>query len=122
VELGHGAEEAFVDSAQISSAVANILTNAIESYDEEIGPIKITADLEPSKRRIRLQIMDLGCGMDEGTVRKAIQPFYSAKTAGRRRGMGLAYAARFVQINGGSLEIESHVGIGTTVAILLPCA
>ena len=71
---------------------------------------------------VRLQVMDLGCGMDEETARKAAGPFYSAKIAGRKRGMGLAYAARFAQINGGSLEIESHASIGTTVTILLPCA
>ena len=90
--------------------------------NNEIGPVKITADLDPSKQMVALQVIDLGCGMDEGTLRKAIQPFYSAKTAGRKRGMGLAYAARFAQINGGSLQIESHPGVGTTVVILLPCA
>jgi signal transduction histidine kinase len=60
--------------------------------------------------------------MDAQAVKKATQPFYSAKIAGRKRGMGLAYAARFVQINGGTLDIESSPGVGTTVTILLPRA
>jgi putative nucleotidyltransferase with HDIG domain len=121
IEVADNAETFFADSAQISSAIANIITNAVESYDGEIGPIKITADLAQSGRMVRLQVMHLGRGMDEETVRKATGPFYSAKIAGRKRGMGLAYAARFAQINGGSLEIKSHPSIGTTVTILLPC-
>ena len=69
-----------------------------------------------------LKIRDLGCGMDAETLRKATQPFFSAKAAGRKRGMGLAYTARFLQINGGTLDIESEPGIGTTVTILLRSA
>ena len=58
--------------------------------------------------------------MDAETLQKATHPFYSAKPAGRKRGMGLAYALRFIQINKGALEIESKLGKGTTVTIYLP--
>ena len=122
VEVADDANEVFVDSAQIASAIADVVTNAIDSYEGELGPIKITAELAQSGQMVKLQVMDLGCGMDAETARKATQPFYSAKTAGRKRGMGLAYAARFAQINAGQLEIESQATIGTTVTILLPCA
>ena len=119
VEVADDAKEFFADSAQIASAIANIITNAIESYDGELGPIKITAQSAQSDQMVKLQVMDLGCGMDAETVRKAAQPFYSARIAGRKRGMGLAYAARFAQINGGTLDIQSRLGSGTTVTILL---
>ena len=58
--------------------------------------------------------------MDAETLKKATQPFFSAKTAGRKRGMGLAYAARFIQINTGTLTITSEPSRGTTVFICLP--
>lgn len=122
VEVADDAKEIFADSAQIASAIANTVTNAIESYDSELGPIKITAQSVQPGQTVKLQVMDLGCGMDAETVKKATQPFYSAKIAGRKRGMGLAYAARFTQINGGRLDIESRPGNGTTVTILLPRA
>ncbi len=122
VEVADDAKEIFADSAQIASAIANIVTNAIESYDSELGPIKIAVQPVQSGQMVKLQVMDLGCGMDAETVRKATQPFYSARIAGRKRGMGLAYAARFAQINGGTLDIESRPGSGTTVTILLPRA
>jgi len=120
LEVADDVKEVFVDSAQIASALANIITNAIESYRGELGPIKITADQAGAGGPVRLQVMDLGCGMDAETVRKATHPFLSAKPAGRKRGMGLAYAARFIQINNGGLHIESQPDVGTTVTIHLP--
>jgi putative nucleotidyltransferase with HDIG domain len=120
LEVADDVKSVFVDSAQIASAVANIITNAIESYRGELGPIKITAGPVGAGGLVRLQVMDLGCGMDAETVRKATHPFLSAKPAGRKRGMGLAYAARFIQINSGGLHIESRPDAGTTVTIDLP--
>ena len=76
---------------------------------------------ETGATHVRLQISDLGCGMDEETLEKATHPFFSAKPDGRQRGMGLAYATRLVQINGGTLSIESELDQGTTVTVALPC-
>jgi signal transduction histidine kinase len=119
--------EVLVDSAQMASALANIIANAVESYTDAMGPVKITAEpsLPPdgasgSGTGVRLQVSDLGCGMDEATRKKAASPFFSAKPAGRKRGMGLAFASRLIQLNGGALEIESEPDHGTTVTVTLP--
>ncbi len=119
--------EVLVDSAQIASALANIIANAVESYTDAMGPVKITAEpsLPPEGRSglgagVRLQVNDLGYGMDEATRKKAASPFFSAKPAGRKRGMGLAFASRLIQLNGGTLEIESEPDHGTTVTVTLP--
>jgi signal transduction histidine kinase len=58
--------------------------------------------------------------MDAETIQKATQPFFSVKAAGRKRGMGLAYVVRFIQLNKGSLNIASEPGRGTTVTVCLP--
>ncbi|MFB0553574.1 MAG: HDOD domain-containing protein [Phycisphaerae bacterium] len=113
-------ESVFVDSAQVVSAIANVISNAVESYGEKPGPIKITAEAAEPGDSVKLQISDVGCGMDTETISKATQPFFSAKPAGRKRGMGLAYAVRFIQLNKGSLSIASEPGSGTTVTICLP--
>ncbi len=118
IRVAKDVKSVFVDSAQVVSALADVLSNSLESYRDTIGPIKITADAAGS--RVRLQVSDLGCGMDADTLRKATHPFFSAKPAGRKRGMGLAYTARAVQMNKGSLSIESEPGKGTTVTIFLP--
>lgn len=110
--------DVFVDSGQIVSALASIISNAIESYTDPTGPIKIS--VEPGAEGVMLQVRDLGCGMDADTLRKATHPFFSAKPAGRKRGMGLAYAARLIQLNRGTLALASTPNQGTTATITLP--
>jgi two-component sensor histidine kinase len=120
IEVAQDIENVFVDSAQIVSAIANVISNAVESYSGELGPIRITANAGESSDVVKLTISDLGCGMDAETLQKATQPFFSGYPAGRKRGMGLAYAWRFIQLNKGSLDIESQPGSGTVVTIHLP--
>ncbi len=119
VHISPEVKDVLVDSAQVVVALANIIANSIESYADPMGPVKITA--EPHDGGLRLQVNDLGCGMDEATVRKAVSPFFSAKAAGRKRGMGLAYASRLIRLNKGALKIESRPDQGTAVTIILPC-
>jgi putative nucleotidyltransferase with HDIG domain len=110
----------FADSAQVVSAIANVISNSLQSYADSTGPVKITASADQSGSFVRLTITDLGCGMDSQTLQKATYPFFSNQPAGRKRGMGLAHAARLIQLNGGKLSITSRPGSGTTVTILLP--
>jgi putative nucleotidyltransferase with HDIG domain len=119
-EVEHDIESVFVDSAQIVSAIANIIANAVESYRDSIGPVRIAAGIDTATEMVKLSIKDNGCGMDEKTLQKAIQPFFSVRPAGRKRGMGLAYAARLINLNNGFLDIESESDVGTTVNISLP--
>jgi len=121
IEIADGVQNVFVDSAQTVSALAHIFANSLESYSGELGPVKVSAEVDPSGDFVKLEISDLGCGMDSEVLRKATCPFYSAKEAGRRRGMGLAHAERLIELNRGSLAITSRLGEGTTVTISLPC-
>jgi signal transduction histidine kinase len=102
------------------SAISNIFSNCTEAYDDGKGPIKVIAGTDESGKGLKVQIIDKGCGMDTETVQKAVQPFFSAKAAGRKRGMGLANAQRIIQINNGRLEITSEPGKGTCVTVYLP--
>ncbi len=124
IDVADNVADVFADSAQVVSAIANIFCNCVESYPDKSGQIKVTAATcgranDEAGDFVELQISDLGCGMDAETVRKATLPFFSAKPAGRKRGMGLAYAARVIELNKGHLNITSRLGEGTTVAILL---
>jgi putative nucleotidyltransferase with HDIG domain len=121
IEVAGDVKSVFVDSAQIASAVANVICNSVQSYADSAGLVKITASADKGGGFVKLTIADLGCGMDAETLRKATYPLFSNQLAGRKRGMGLAHAARLVQLNGGELSITSQPGSGTTVTILLPC-
>ena len=114
-------KNAHVDTEQIVTAISNIISNAIESYVNANGPLKIAGAFVPESNLIRLEITDSGCGMSSEVLQKAIQPLYSAKPAGRQRGMGLATASRLIKLNKGSMNITSTPEEGTTVTIFLPC-
>jgi signal transduction histidine kinase len=60
--------------------------------------------------------------MDESTLKRAFDPFFSRKAAGRRRGLGLPKALRWVESSGGSMRLESRPEQGTRTLILLPAA
>jgi signal transduction histidine kinase len=100
--------------------MANIFSNARESYKGKTGSIEVKVDSDDAGDSVRFQITDKGCGMDAQTLSKAKHPFFSSKTAGRKRGMGLAYAQRLIELNGGRLKLQSQPDSGTTVTVTLP--
>ena len=117
----NGAEntgDSFVDAEQITDAISNIFSNAIESYFDANGPIKVL--VSNNNEYIQIKISDSGCGMDDATVAKATEPFFSAKPAGRQRGIGLAQAKRLIELNKGTLNLTSQLDLGTTATISLP--
>ena len=120
ISVDEDAEQIFADSEQITEALANIICNAVESYLAKSGPVKITAQSINEYKSVKITISDLGCGMDSQTLQKATLPFFSAKPAGRKRGMGLAIAKRLIELNGGSLQIAAKPAEGTTATLLLP--
>jgi putative nucleotidyltransferase with HDIG domain len=121
LDVNDNSRDLFVDSGQIVSAIANIFSNAVESYADGAGPVKVVAEEDGAGDFVKVEITDFGCGMDADTLEKATQPFFCSQPAGRKRGMGLAYALRLIKLNGGTLDIASRPGNGTTVTISLPC-
>ena len=111
----------FVDSAQISCAISNIICNGLEAYPSGAGAIAIEVRANKVNRTVSMQVIDSGRGMDEQTLARATHPFFSARPAGRKRGMGLAHAQRLIEINHGTLSLASQPDKGTTVTIVLPC-
>jgi signal transduction histidine kinase len=73
-----------------------------------------------------VSVADNGCGMDAETLKRAFDPFFSSLPAGRRRGLGLAKALRWIESSGGSIRLESKPagspGQGTRAMVLLPAA
>ncbi|MEM8875841.1 MAG: HDOD domain-containing protein [Planctomycetota bacterium] len=108
-----------VDPHHIADAVAEVLANALQ-HTPDGGTVTVTASHDAASERVILAIADNGSGMSEQVKQHACDPFFSAKPAGRRRGMGLAKALRRVDAIGGWLKIESRPDQGTRVSILLP--
>ncbi len=111
-----------VDGNQVGSAIAEIVDNAIQATDPQSGHIMLAASFDAFSQQVILTITDDGYGMDENVLRHAFDPFFSALRAGRREGMGLAKALRWIESSGGSLRLESAPGKGTRAIIVLPAS
>lgn len=119
IELEPNLPELNVDGAQISKAFYEIIRNAAEATNQP-GTVEIQARSNEWDNTVLLIITDHGKGMGPETLAKALSPFYSEKTAGRRSGLGLSRAHRWIQNHQGTLTLQSHKDHGTTVCIELP--
>jgi signal transduction histidine kinase/HD-like signal output (HDOD) protein len=111
-----------VDEKQVTAAMIEVISNAIQATDEKKGHVTLHAAYDPHSGKVVISINDNGSGMDEETLRRAFDPFFSSKPAGRRRGLGLAKTLRWIEASGGSIRLESRVDHGTRSIILLPVA
>ncbi|MFA5863836.1 MAG: HDOD domain-containing protein [Phycisphaerae bacterium] len=120
VEIGKNSDNAFCDRQQVASAIKEILTNAVDAAGLEKLQLKIQTVLEDDGQYVQVRISDNGPGMEPAILAKALDPFFSARKAGRGRGLGLSRAYRYVQSNNGNLWLESTINMGTTAFIRLP--
>jgi signal transduction histidine kinase len=109
-----------VDPQQVAAALIEVIDNSIHATDAATGHIELHAAFDPYSSRVVVTVSDNGCGMDEASLKRAFDPFFSNKPAGRRRGLGLAKALRWIEASGGSIRLESRSGQGTRGVILLP--
>ncbi len=65
-----------------------------------------------------IEITDTGIGMDAESMAKIFEPYFSTKAAGT--GLGLTIAKRNVELNGGTIQVRSQKGVGTTVTLTFP--
>lgn len=117
-EIASSVGTILMDPDQIGVAVTEVVLNAIQSEPSERVVVRVHRD--PVERRLVIAVEDDGVGMGEHTVAHAFDPFFSARTAGRRSGLGLARARRLVELHGGTITIHSEAGVGTEVRIELP--
>ncbi len=120
LELPEPALRVFADPVHVRTVVQNLLTNALEANEPGSGSLEINCHRIPSDDTVVIAIRDHGRGMDAGILRKAFDPFFSHRPAGRGRGMGLSLAYRLAQINSGRLEVVSAAGEGTMARLTLP--
>ncbi len=105
------------DNDRICQAFVNILDNAIK-YTDIGGIIRIT--VEKYENYVRILFSDNGCGIAKEDLRHVKDKFYKANNKVRGTGIGLAVVDEVVRLHGGSLTIDSKIGKGTDVTVLLP--
>lgn len=107
-----------IDADQISDAVTEILCNAVQAQPKT--SVNVSARVDEKTNRLLIIVEDDGIGMDGHTLSHAFDPFFSAKSAGRRVGMGLTRAQQYVSHHGGTLELRSVLGKNTVAIVALP--
>jgi signal transduction histidine kinase/CheY-like chemotaxis protein len=131
IDIPPGLPCARSDPNQLEMALLNLSVNArdampdggkltISGSVEQVGEGHRTA-LAPGQY-LRLSVSDTGVGMDEVTLAKAVEPFFSTKGVGKGTGLGLSMVHGLASQLGGGLLISSRQSLGTTVDLFLPAA
>ncbi len=117
VELASGTMRARLDAGKIRQVLVNLINNAADAMGSG-GTVTIRAAPLGGARGVVLSIQDDGPGIPEEQRQRIFDPFFTTKFTGT--GLGLAIARSLVEQHGGSLEVESEPGQGSTFLVLLP--
>ncbi|HBQ37195.1 MAG TPA: hybrid sensor histidine kinase/response regulator [Rhodobacteraceae bacterium] len=107
-----------VDPGQLESAILNLCLNSNQAIETD-GLIQISIG-KTLNGMAEILIRDNGCGMEKAILKRAMEPFYSARRDGEGTGLGLSSVYGFIKQSGGEFLIESTPNVGTTVRLLLP--
>ncbi len=119
------------DRNQLENAILNLAVNArdampdggelvVETANSRLDDAQAAQAGVSAGEYVLIVIRDTGAGMPPEVIEKAFDPFFTTKKSGAGTGLGLSQVYGFVRQSGGCVQIESHIGQGTTVRIYLP--
>ena len=121
--------EVWIDADLIKQVVMNMLANARDAI-EKSGRITLRTRRCPQPRSpepgsgpvpmVEISVIDTGCGIPPANLKKIFDPFFTSKDVGKGTGLGLSVSHGIVKAHGGSIEVESKVGAGSTFRVYLP--
>jgi signal transduction histidine kinase len=127
--LDLGIPSVVIDPNDLARVVINLVVNARESV-ADASPITVATSQArlsqcnsfglPAGRWVLLEVEDRGAGMDQPTLARAVEPFFTTKRSTNGTGLGLSSALQIVRQAGGYLQIESTERVGTRVRVFLP--
>jgi PAS domain S-box-containing protein len=132
VSVGPGTGSIRADRTKIEQVILNLATNARDAMPAGgcltiavnaaalAAPTTVDGTPLAAGPYVMIRVEDTGAGMDEETLARAFEPFFSTKGPGRGTGIGLATVHGIVTQCGGAVALTSRVGVGTTVTVYLP--
>ena len=118
LDLGEGLPEAYADGNQIEQVVVNLLLNAADAVEAGQGRIRlVTRALDEGF--VELRVEDNGHGIKAEDLPHLFEPFFSTK-GNRGTGLGLAVTWGILESHGGTIDVQSVLGAGTTFLIRIP--
>jgi two-component system NtrC family sensor kinase len=111
------------DPSQLQQVLLNLLNNAIDAITErhgcEGGELSIQAGPDMNGR-VKISVRDNGVGISPDNLKKIFAPFFTTKPPGKGTGLGLYVCYGIIEGMGGTMEVESQRGVGTTFTVYLP--
>jgi two-component system NtrC family sensor kinase len=116
-DLGDNLPLVSVDRNQLQQVLLNLTLNACEAMLDG-GTLMVGSTTENG--RVVVKVTDTGCGIKREHLDQIFEPFFTTKPVGKGTGLGLSVSYGILQQHGGTLEVESELGKGTTFTITLP--
>ena len=116
VEIAHDLQPVSGDPGQLQQAVIVLATNALDAMGES-GMLTIVGRNDGDK--VKVEVNDTGVGIPPDNLAKIFEPFFTTKEIGRGTGLGLAVCYGILTEHGGTLDVQSTVGVGPTFTITL---
>ena len=116
VEIAHDLQPVSGDPGQLQQAVIALATNALDAMGES-GVLTMVGRNEGEQ--VVIEVSDTGVGIQPDNLPKIFEPFFTTKEIGRGTGLGLAVCYGILTEHGGTLDVQSTVGTGTTFTITL---
>jgi len=106
-----------VDFDKVTQVLLNLYLNALEAMDHG-GTLSVSVSEDADNQGVKISVTDTGSGIDQQDLEHIFDPYFTTKQTGT--GLGLAIVHKIIEAHGGEVRVESEVGQGTTVTILLP--
>jgi signal transduction histidine kinase/DNA-binding response OmpR family regulator len=103
--------------AMAGGGTLTVATSAVDLDESFVKPYHLTPG-----SYLKIDVADTGAGMDEQTIERIFEPFYTTRPMGEGTGLGLASVFGIIKRHQGMITVDSHVGQGTTFSIYLPAA
>jgi two-component system NtrC family sensor kinase len=107
------------DRNQLQQVLVNLSLNACEAMQSGGTLLLGTSHVDD---QVVIEVTDTGCGIKPQDLEKIFEPFFTTKPVGKGTGLGLSVSSGIIQQHGGTLEVESVLGKGTTFTVHLPAA
>ncbi len=124
VEYGEHLGDMHADLTKVRQSLLNLLSNASKFTEHGLITLSIIRETTPAGDWIEFRVIDTGIGMTEQQLQKLFQAFTQADASTTRRyggtGLGLVITKRFTEMMGGSIQVDSRFGYGSTFIIRLP--
>ncbi|OQA85688.1 MAG: Sporulation kinase E [bacterium ADurb.Bin236] len=111
--------DTIMDADQVKQVFINMMLNAADAMPNG-GKLFVRTSSDYIQNEITIEFTDTGVGIPERDVKRIFDPFFTTKEKGRGTGLGLSVSYGIVQRHGGSIDVKSRVGQGTTFMITFP--